>query len=105
MVTANEQALPSVNDLDLPFFDYNEPGLVGEVYHRRLAEVRRQGWLARSPLSLVVGRSRTCSVSPGAGCGSRSTRTSSTRPGSGTAGSGPWSARRSLPARRPGGGR
>src|SRR5262245_26841982 len=54
MVTANEQALPSVNDLDLPFFDYNEPGLVGELYHRRLAEVRRQGWLARSPLALVV---------------------------------------------------
>jgi len=54
MVTANEQALPSVDDLDLPFFDYNEPGLVGEVYHQRLAEVRRQGWLARSPLSLVV---------------------------------------------------
>ena len=54
MVTANEQALPSANDLDLPFFDYNEPGLVGEVYHQRLAEVRRQGWLARSPLSLVV---------------------------------------------------
>jgi cytochrome P450 len=54
MVTTNEQALPSVNDLDLPFFDYNEPGLLGEVYHQRLAEVRRQGWLARSPLSLVV---------------------------------------------------
>ena len=54
MVTANEQALPSVNDLDLPFFDYNEPGLAGEVYHQRLAEVRREGWLARSPLSLVV---------------------------------------------------
>ena len=53
MVTANE-ALPSVEDLELPFFDYNEPGLVGEVYHRRLAEVRRQGWLARSPLALVV---------------------------------------------------
>src|SRR5262249_15194926 len=54
MVTANEQALPSVNDLDLPYFDYNEPGLVGELYHRRLAEVRRLGWLARSPLALVV---------------------------------------------------
>jgi cytochrome P450 len=54
MVTANEKALPSVNDLDLPFFDYNEPGLAGELYHQRLAEVRRQGWLARSPLSLVV---------------------------------------------------
>src|SRR5215475_8605102 len=49
-----EQVLPSVNDLDLPFFDYNEPGLVGELYHRRLAEVRRKGWLARSPLALVV---------------------------------------------------
>jgi cytochrome P450 len=54
MVTANERALPTVNDLELPFFDYNEPGLAGEVYHQRLAEVRRQGWLARSPLSLVV---------------------------------------------------
>src|SRR5262249_36866671 len=54
MVTANEQALPSANDLDLPFFDYNEPGLVGEAYHQRLAEVRRQGWLARSPLALGV---------------------------------------------------
>src|SRR5215475_12864195 len=31
-----------------------EPGLVGEAYHQRLAEVRRQGWLARSPLALVV---------------------------------------------------
>jgi cytochrome P450 len=54
MVTANEQALTPVDDLDLPFFDYNEPGLAGEAYHKRLAEVRRQGWLARSPLSLVV---------------------------------------------------
>jgi cytochrome P450 len=47
-------ALPTVNDMDLPFFDYNEPGLVGEVYHRRLAEVRELGWLARSPLAFVV---------------------------------------------------
>ncbi len=41
-------------DLDLPFFDYDEPGLVGEVYHRRLAEAREKGWLARSPLAYVV---------------------------------------------------
>src|SRR6516165_350285 len=62
MVSANERAAPpnsqaaaaTVNDLDLPFFDYNEPGLVGEVYHQRLAAVREQGWLARSPLALVV---------------------------------------------------
>jgi cytochrome P450 len=60
MVPANEHAAPpgqagaNVNDLDLPFFDYSEPGLVGEAYHQRLAEVREQGWLARSPLALVV---------------------------------------------------
>src|SRR5215469_10371665 len=61
MVSANERAAPptqaataTINDLDLPFFDYNEPGLVGEVYHQRLAAVREQGWLARSPLALIV---------------------------------------------------
>jgi cytochrome P450 len=64
MVSANEHAAPQdeapapagvpVDDLDLPFFDYGEPGLVGEVYHARLAGVREQGWLARSPLALVV---------------------------------------------------
>jgi cytochrome P450 len=47
-------AMPEVNDLDLPVFDYSEPGLVGEAYHQRLAEVRAQGWLARSPLAYVV---------------------------------------------------
>ncbi len=45
---------PNVADLDLPFFDYDEPGLVGEVYHQRLAATREQGWLARSPLAYVV---------------------------------------------------
>jgi cytochrome P450 len=43
-----------VDDLELPVFDYTEPGLTGEVYHQRLAAVREQGWLARSPLSYVV---------------------------------------------------
>jgi cytochrome P450 len=47
-------AMPAVNDLELPVFDYTEPGLVGDVYHQRLAEVRAQGWLARSPLAYVV---------------------------------------------------
>ena len=45
---------PVVDDLELPVFDYTEPGLTGEVYHQRLAAVREQGWLARSPLSYVV---------------------------------------------------
>ncbi|HZC39052.1 MAG TPA: cytochrome P450, partial [Streptosporangiaceae bacterium] len=51
---APARPLPSVDELDLPFFDYDEPGLTGEVYHQRLAAVREQGWLARSPLAVVV---------------------------------------------------
>jgi cytochrome P450 len=43
-----------VTELDLPAFDYLAADLTGDVYHQRLADVRRQGWLARSPLSLVV---------------------------------------------------
>jgi cytochrome P450 len=43
-----------VTDLDLPLFDNMADDLTGEVYHQRLADVRRQGWLARSPLSVVV---------------------------------------------------
>jgi cytochrome P450 len=43
-----------VTDLDLPAFDNMADDLTGEVYHQRLAEVRKQGWLARSPLSVVV---------------------------------------------------
>ncbi|HWG64682.1 MAG TPA: cytochrome P450 [Streptosporangiaceae bacterium] len=46
--------MTSVTDLDLPEFDYMAADLTGEVYHQRLAEVRKHGWLARSPLSLVV---------------------------------------------------
>jgi len=46
--------MPTVNDLDLPEFDFAEPGLTGEVYHQRLAEVGKQNWLARSPLAYVV---------------------------------------------------
>ncbi|MFD0688224.1 cytochrome P450 [Actinomadura fibrosa] len=41
-------------ELDLPFFDYSAPDLTGEVYHRRLAETARHGWLAQAPLSYVV---------------------------------------------------
>jgi cytochrome P450 len=43
-----------VTDLDLPSFDYMADDLTGEVYHQRLAEVRRQGWLVQAPLSVVV---------------------------------------------------
>jgi cytochrome P450 len=43
-----------VTDLDLPVFDYMAADLTGDVYHQRLADVAKQGWLAQSPLSLVV---------------------------------------------------
>ncbi len=43
-----------VTDLDLPVFDNMAADLTGDVYHQRLAEVRKQGWLAQSPLSVVV---------------------------------------------------
>jgi cytochrome P450 len=44
----------TVTDLDLPVFDTMAADLTGEVYHQRLADVRRHGWLARSPLAVVV---------------------------------------------------
>jgi len=44
----------SVAELELPEFDPLSPDVTGETYHQRLAEVRKQGWLAKSPLSLVV---------------------------------------------------
>jgi cytochrome P450 len=43
-----------VTELDLPAFDYSAPDLTGEVYHRRLAELRERGWLAQGPLSYIV---------------------------------------------------
>lgn len=43
-----------VTELELPEFDYLAGDLTGEVYHRRLADVRAEGWLARSPLAVVV---------------------------------------------------
>src|SRR5579875_1100867 len=43
-----------VGDIELPFFDYDEPGVRGEVFHQRLAGLREQSWLARSSLAHVV---------------------------------------------------
>jgi cytochrome P450 len=43
-----------VTDLELPDFDLSDPDLVGEEYHRRLAALRQQSRLARSPIAVVV---------------------------------------------------
>jgi len=41
-------------DVELPTFDLSDQRLTGETYHRQLRSLREQGWLARSPLALVV---------------------------------------------------
>jgi hypothetical protein len=43
-----------VGDLDLPEFDFGSPDFVGETYHRQLADLRAQSWLARTPIALLV---------------------------------------------------
>ncbi len=43
-----------VTELDLPVIDLASAALAGDGYHRRLAELREQGWLARSPLAFIV---------------------------------------------------
>src|SRR5260221_14162197 len=43
-----------VTELDLPVIDLAAAELAGDGYHQRLAELRRQGWLASSPLAFIV---------------------------------------------------
>jgi cytochrome P450 len=43
-----------VTELDLPVIDLSAAELAGDGYHLRLAELRRQGWLASSPLAFIV---------------------------------------------------
>jgi cytochrome P450 len=44
----------AVSDLDLPRFDYTEPGLSGERFHERMRELREQSWIARTDLGFVL---------------------------------------------------
>ena len=43
-----------VTDLDIPRFDYTEPGLSGERFHEVMRELREQSWIARTDLGFVV---------------------------------------------------
>jgi len=43
-----------VSELDLPAFDYGAPDVPADRYHQQLAETRRLGWLASSPLVYIV---------------------------------------------------
>jgi cytochrome P450 len=46
--------MPLVTELDLPVIDLAAAGLAGDGYHRQLAQLREQGWLASSPLAFIV---------------------------------------------------
>ncbi len=43
-----------VDELELPAFDHTEPSLRGEDFHRAMAELRAQGWLAQGPYGYIV---------------------------------------------------
>ena len=43
-----------ISELDLPEFDYTDSSLRGQRYHDTMAGLRRQGWLAASPLAYFV---------------------------------------------------
>ncbi len=43
-----------VTDLDLPEVDYNQPDFSPKTYHQRLADARKHGWLAHSPIAFIV---------------------------------------------------
>lgn len=38
-----------VTELELPAFDYTDPSMRGESFHRAMSEVRSKGWLAQAP--------------------------------------------------------
>jgi cytochrome P450 len=43
-----------VSELDLPVLDYTDPSLRGPAFHPRMAQLRAQGWLAATPIGVVV---------------------------------------------------
>ena len=46
--------LPSVAELELPPLDPADPELRGARFHQQLADLARQGWLARTALGVIV---------------------------------------------------
>jgi cytochrome P450 len=43
-----------VSELELPAFDYTDPSMRGERFHRAMAELRDEGWLAQGPFGYMV---------------------------------------------------
>jgi cytochrome P450 len=46
--------MPTVTELDLPTIDLESADMAGDSYHRLLAGLRGQGWLASSPVAFLV---------------------------------------------------
>jgi cytochrome P450 len=47
-------SVPALADLDLPTLDVTDAALRGPAFHERIAELREQGWLARTTLGGVA---------------------------------------------------
>jgi cytochrome P450 len=43
-----------VSKLELPAFDYTDPSMRGDRFHRAMAQLRQRGWLAQGPFGYVV---------------------------------------------------
>ncbi len=43
-----------VTELELPAFDYTDPSMRGESFHRAMSEVRAKGWLAQAPYGYMT---------------------------------------------------
>ncbi len=43
-----------VSDLELPAFDYTDPSLRGDSFHRAISALQAQGWLAQGPFGYIV---------------------------------------------------
>jgi cytochrome P450 len=46
--------MPALADLDLPEFDFLDPGLKGDAYHEALRRLAGESWLARSEIATFV---------------------------------------------------
>lgn len=46
--------MTGVGDLDLPMFDHTDAAMRGERFHAAMADVRAQGWLARTPYGFMT---------------------------------------------------
>ena len=52
--------MPSVDELELPEFDHTDPELRGDRWAQAARDAMEEGWLARSPLAIVVFDREAC---------------------------------------------